>query len=75
MAPQDLAPYERAARIYCTRMQLDPDDMVQATGTAVVALANLRPRWFTVAEQMVHMSVMLVAMREAQEVFAPVVRQ
>lgn len=62
---KDLAPYERPARIYCGRVQQNPDEMVQSNAHAVIAVANLRPRWMNVAENMVHLSLMMVSMREA----------
>lgn len=62
---KDLSAYERAARIYCGRIGLNADDLVPTSGTVVIAATNTRPRWMNVAEQMVHLSLMMVSMREA----------
>jgi len=65
LTQRDLLPYEAPARIYCGRLQLNPDDLVPIGGTAIIAAENTRPRWMNIAEQMVHLSLMMVSMREA----------
>lgn len=65
LTQRNLLPYERPARIYCGRLNLNPDDLVPVGGTAIIATGNTRPRWMNIAEQMVHLSLMMVSMREA----------
>lgn len=62
---KDLSAYERPARIYCGRINLNPDDLVPTGGTVILASTNTRPRWMNIAEQMIHLSLMMVSMREA----------
>lgn len=59
----DLKPFEPAARLYCKKVQMDPDENLPAgerNGTAV-----FRPRWMIPAEQMLHMQLMLICLRDS----------
>lgn len=69
---RDLAQYERAARIYCNRLGLDPDDHIEVPNPAgLVGVATTTLRWKQAAEQMILFSVMMVSMREAAVLAQP----
>ena len=61
---KDLSHYERPARIYCAKLQINPDDVVSQALPTVKAPGVVTVRWMVVAEQMIHLSLMMVAMRE-----------
>lgn len=64
LTTKDLAPYERAARIYCGRLGLNPDDLVPTLGSVIAHELTTRPRWQAVAEQVVHLLLLMQSVRE-----------
>lgn len=60
-----LAPYEPAARIFCTKTSTDPDEPIAVPHPLGIAVPHEVPRWQLVADELIHLSLMLSAMREA----------
>ena len=60
-----LAPYEPAARIFCAKTATDPDEPIAVPHPLGIAVPHDVPRWQLVAEELIHLSLMLSAMREA----------
>lgn len=63
--PQHLLPYETAARIYCSKANIDPDEMIQARHPLGLAVPFAVPAWCSEAERLIDLSMMLTSMREA----------
>lgn len=59
----ELAPFEPAARLYCSRVNLDPDENLPVGERNGVV--QMRPRCMIPAEQMLHMHLMLRCLRDA----------
>lgn len=62
-----LTPYEPAARIFCAMDGQNPDEPMDVPHPLIQGAALTRPAWHFPAEQMVNLSRMLVAMRQAEE--------
>jgi hypothetical protein len=63
-----LVPLEPAARIYCAMRERDADEVIHLEhplGLAGVTFS--RPAWHFVAEEMLNLNMMLVAMRQGQK--------
>jgi hypothetical protein len=60
-----LKPYEPAARIYCRKVDMDPDYVVDVPHPSIAGVAVATPFWMLVAEKMVDLSLMLTSIREA----------
>lgn len=69
---KELKPYERAARIYCEKAGLDPNEMIPVPHATIAGAADLVPQWAMVAERMIDLSMLLTAMKEAAK--APVIQ-
>lgn len=64
--PQELAPYERAARIYCERTGLDADATVQVPHPLIDGMmVDSWPQWTEVAERLRDLSLLLGSMKQA----------
>lgn len=63
-----LAPYERAARIFCGMRDLDPDESLEVPHPMGLAgVAFTRPQWHFAAENLINLSQMLTAMKQAAQ--------
>ena len=62
-----LTPYEPAARIYCAMQAMDPDEMVPTPHPMGLYVEHSAPMWHQVAESMLNLSMLLVAMKQAAE--------
>ena len=63
-----LTPYEPAARIFCGMNSQDPDEQMQVPHPLGLAGVKFtRPAWHFPAENMINLSQMLTAMRQAAE--------
>lgn len=62
-----LLPYEQAARIYCARLNVDPDGVSEVPHPSglVGAPPVFRPAWCYAADKLIDLSHMLGALREA----------
>lgn len=62
----ELAPYEAAARIYCAKYGIDPDERVPSgeQSSIIGAGAKLIPQWMPVASELLDLSIMLTSLRE-----------
>jgi hypothetical protein len=63
-----LAAYERAARIYCAKRDIDADTMLPDTSAPrmiVGAGQKLRPQWQFVAIELHDLSLRLLSLKEA----------
>lgn len=65
MTPEQLAPYEPAARIYCAHTGFDPDQIVKRPHPILLGTTIDAPLWHGVAEQMAELSTLLAAMKTA----------
>lgn len=61
----DLNQFHAAAIAYCNKVGLDPYDVVSTGQSMVVGVAPVRARWENVAEQMLHLGLMIISMNEA----------
>ncbi|SDH41689.1 hypothetical protein [Propionivibrio dicarboxylicus] len=59
-----LAAFEAAARLYCTKAGVDPDDGVQVPHPLGIDVPHFVPRWHIEADRLVDLSRMLSAMRD-----------
>jgi hypothetical protein len=64
LKPSPLVPYEEAARRYCQLSALDPDHEMERPHPIILGQTLSVPFWHIVAEQMIDLSKMLVAMKE-----------
>ncbi len=64
MRPEILA-FEQAARIACHKLGVDPDTMTEVPHQTLAGVTDTLPRWVSVSQQMVNLSVMLTSMQEA----------
>lgn len=62
-----LRAYEKAARIYCGKMGLDPDGMIQVPHPTVKGAMSLRARWMFAAQELIEFAQKLTSLREAIE--------
>lgn len=62
---QRLKPYEPAARLYCSKVGMDPDYVMQAPHPELAGVVVDTPFWVIVAEKMIDLSMMLTSIREA----------
>lgn len=69
--PNPLAAYERAARLYCAKLGLDPDEELDAPHPLGFAVRYTRLQWEFAAEKLIDLSQMLTALREAQSPIVP----
>lgn len=65
--PPELVPYERAARIYCERFRLDPDEQIPAPHPMGLHLPYAVPFWWQIAERMIDLSALLSAMKASKD--------
>lgn len=61
-----LAPFETAARIYCNRVGVDPDE-VYTVPSAVPGMFRNVPRWRGAAEELLDLSIKLSCLRVAMD--------
>lgn len=65
--PPHLAPFEKAARIYCERAGLDADAVGQMPHPLIKgAVITSPPQWTEVAERLLDLSMLLSSMKAAQ---------
>jgi hypothetical protein len=64
MRPEILA-FEQSARIACHKLGVDPDAMTEVPHQTLAGVTETLPRWVSVSQQMVNLSVMLTSMQEA----------
>lgn len=63
-----LAPYEPAARIFCAMRELDPDEQLEVPHPLGLAgVPFRRPQWHFAAENLINLSQMLTAMKQAAQ--------
>lgn len=67
-----LKPFEAAARIYCTKLGVDPDESVAVRHPLIVGMTMDAPMWHEAAERLIDLSRMLAAMGEAKSLAAVV---
>lgn len=60
-----LAPLEPAARIFCAMNGQDPDEQMPVPHPMGLAVPFSRPAWHFAADQMLNLSQMLAAMKQA----------
>lgn len=65
MTPAHLQPLEAAARIYCAKVGINPDEQIQTPHPLGLALPFSVPRWTIEAERLLDLSMMLTAIKEA----------
>lgn len=67
MQDEYLKPYEPAARIYCAKAGIDPDMQIPTGDKSAIIGAGPKtiPQWTLVAEDLLELSLMLTALREA----------
>lgn len=59
------APYEPAARIYCTNTGMDPDNLVPIPHPVIAGTQDMVPAWRLAARSLMDLSEMLVALKQA----------
>lgn len=64
---QHLTPLEPAARIFCAMNQQDPDEEMQVPHPFLQGIPLKRPAWHFAAENMLNLSQMLAAMKQAAQ--------
>ena len=64
-APEHLAPLELAARIFCRNIGVDPDELVRTAHPIITGAFFTEPFWHRPAEEMLRLSAMLAALKEA----------
>lgn len=62
-----LKPYERASRILCGKLGINPSELVECANPTGLAIPAYRPQWMDAALDLIHLSNMLAAMKEAAE--------
>lgn len=65
MTDEILVAYERAARILCGKMGVDPDEMLPVPSQTVLGSSNLVPQWHFAAVELHAFSLRLVSLKEA----------
>jgi hypothetical protein len=65
--PEHLVPFEAAARIYCERQGLNPDDGVPVPHPLIANLTMQIPMWYDVAERLLDLSALLSCMKAAKD--------
>jgi hypothetical protein len=65
--PAALAPYEHAARIYCTLNGVNPDQVVRTPHPIIKGISVEQPLWHEAADRLLDLSRMLTAMKQAKE--------
>lgn len=71
--PPHLAPFERAARIYCGREGIDADQPMPVPHPVIIGSVMHVPLWLGVAEQLLDLSKLLSCMKAAQKEEQPLV--
>lgn len=59
-------PYERAARIYCESVGDDPDRIIEHSHPVVEGVTAKTPNWVFIAESLIDLSRMLIAIKRAE---------
>lgn len=57
--------FEQAARIACTKLGADADEMIVVPHPLLAGVTESVPRWVSVATQMGNLAVMMTSMQEA----------
>lgn len=73
--PAHLAPLETAARIFCAKIGVDPDEQVRMPHPLIRGATIGTPFWHGPAEEMLHLSAMLASFKEAADMTPKVVMQ
>jgi len=60
-----LVPYEKAARIFCQKLGINPDEIRQVPHPGGLAMMVDRPCWRFAADELVDLSLKLASLREA----------
>lgn len=60
-----LTPYEPAARIFCQMQEQDADEEMEVPHPFIKGVQMTRPAWHFAAENMINLSQMLTAMKQA----------
>lgn len=60
-----VAVYEKAARIYCAKIGIDPEQQVPVPSELVIDAMTVRPVWYLYAIELHDLSMRLVSIREA----------
>ena len=63
-----LTPFEPAARIYCAMNDQDPDQAMEVPHPMLAGVGLKRPAWHFPAENMINLSQMLSAMKQAAQI-------
>ncbi len=63
--PEHLRPFERAARIYCQKVGIDPDGATVQPHPVLAGMTVSTPQWHEVAAGMLELNLMLLSIREA----------
>lgn len=67
MNDPQLAPFETAARIYCEKVGMNPDDVTRTPHPLIAGMAVEQPVWHSVAERLRDLSMLLTSLRAAAE--------
>lgn len=65
MTPAHLAAMEKAARIYCVKVSMDPDVKLPVPHETLEGVMTTQPFWQIIAEKMIDLALMLAAMKES----------
>lgn len=64
---EHLTPYEPASRIFCVMSDQDPDEELEVPHPMGLAIRFTRPAWHFAAENLINLSRMLAAMKQAAQ--------
>jgi hypothetical protein len=62
--------YKLAASIFCRKMGVNPDQLIQAPHPTIAGVVVNIPFWYTIAGSMLELAAMLRSMKEAQDMQA-----
>ena len=62
--PPRLAPLEAAARLYCAKAGINPDERIDAHHPLIRGATVSEPAWHREAERLLDLAMMLSSMRE-----------
>lgn len=67
MTDNPLAPFEAAARLYCQKVGIDPDEKIPVQNRRLVGVNSFVYRWQLAAEELMDFSMKLTSLREAAQ--------
>jgi hypothetical protein len=66
-ADRRVTAYQAAARIYCAKISVNPDQQVNVPHETLAGVATVVPFWYTIAERMFDLSLLIRCMSEADK--------